>query len=55
MDGFINRIDIVKDKTNKPEARAMENIQTQAQTEKKEMIKASFYKSWAQSHGIACM
>lgn len=45
LDGFISRLDIVKDKINKFEARAMENIQTQAQTEKKkEMIKASFYK-----------
>lgn len=52
LDGFISRLDIVKDKINTFEARAMEKIQTQAQTEKKkkEMIKASFYKPWVQSH-----
>lgn len=45
LDGFISRLDIVKDKINTFEARAMEKIQTQARTEKKkEMIKASFYK-----------
>lgn len=35
LDGFISRLDIVKDKINTFEARAMEKIQTQAQTEKK--------------------
>lgn len=50
MNGFISRLDIVKDKINKLEARAMEKIQTQAQTEKKEMTKANFYKPWVHSH-----